>query len=165
MEASKHLTCLSYNSIDFLIQSQYILFGIYLGDKAAEKNITFENELLPHINIGNFLEETFFCRHVEDCNVMLVMQKNDFPKDIQKLITDYTQTKFPASGNFAISVNSSVSSKIMDITFLHLIPLGIRKKLNDCGISAIGFSDNNKRQILISPDNFLRAFIRGEKCE
>lgn len=169
METSNNFTCLSYDTVDFLIQSKYVLFGIYIGLKNEEKHINFEKELLPHINISHFLENRFSCRHVEDCNVMLVMQKDDFDIDLQKMIVDFTDTKFPASGNFAISVNSTVTSRIMDISLLRLIPRGIRLRQNECGICAIGFIQDSKNsliqrnQILISPDNLLRKFIRSEK--
>lgn len=159
MEASNHFTCLSYDTIDFLILSQYVLFGIYIGTSDDGKRVDFENEVLPKLSIGNFLEKEFHCQHTEECNVMLIMNKADFDEDIQKKIVDYTGTAFPVTGNFAVSVNTSVTSKIIDFSFLRLIPQGIRKRMNDCGLSAIGFTE--KRQILLSPDNILRSFLRG----
>lgn len=159
METSNHFTCLSYDTIDFLILSKYVLFGIYIGTNDDGKRIDFENEVLPRLSIGTFLEREFGCQHKEECNVMLIMNKSDFDEEIQKKIVDYTETAFPATGNFAVSVNSSVTSKIIDISFLRLIPQGIRKRLNACGLSAIGFTE--KRQLLLSPDNILRSFLRG----
>ncbi len=159
METSNHFTCLSYDTIDFLILSKYVLFGIYIGTNDDGKRIDFENEVLPKLSIGSFLEKEFNCKHTEDCNVMLVMNKSEFDEEIQKKIVDYTGTAFPATGNFAVSVNTTVASKIMDISYLRLIPQGIRKRLNDCGLSAIGFTE--KRQILLSPDNILHSFLRG----
>lgn len=158
MEDSKQFTCISYNNIEFLIQNRYVLFGIYLQDLNESKSIDFENEVLPHIFIGHFLENNFLCKPSENCNVMLVMKKDDIDKKIQKLIVDFTGTKFPPSGNFAISVNSAVSSRIIDTTFLRLMPQGIRSLQKACGISAIGFQEN--RQILISPDCLLRKLIK-----
>ena len=159
METSNHFTCLTYDTIDFLILSKYVLFGIYIGTNDEGNRINFENEVLPRLSIGAFLEKEFNCCHTEDCNVMLVMNKIDFDEDLQKKIVDFTGTAFPATGNFAISVNSSVTSRIIDISFLRLIPEGIRKRTNECGISAIGFTE--RRQILLSPDNLLRSFLRG----
>lgn len=159
MEASNHFTCLSYDTIDFLILSKYVLFGIYIGSSDDGKRINFENEVLPRLSIGDFLEKEFDCRHTENCNVMLVMNKSEFDEDIQKKIVDFTGTAFPATGNFAVSANTSLSSRIMDISSLRLIPEGIRKRMNDCGISAIGFTE--KRQLLLSPDNLLHSFLRG----
>ena len=159
METSNHFTCLTYDTIDFLILSKYVLFGIYIGTNSEGNRIDFENEVLPRLSIGAFLEKEFNCHHTEDCNVMLVMNKADFDEDLQKKIVDFTGTAFPATGNFAISVNSSVTSRIIDISFLRLIPEGIRKRTNECGISAIGFTE--RRQILISPDNLLRSFLWG----
>ncbi|MCR4947668.1 MAG: hypothetical protein K6A15_00750 [Treponema sp.] len=163
METSNNFTCLSYDTIDFLILSKYVLFGIYIGTNDDGKRIDFENEVLPKLTIGSFLEKEFHCQHTEDCNVMLVMNKSDFDEDLQKKIVAYTKTAFPVTGNFAVSINTSVTSRIMDISFLKLIPDGIRKKMNDCGLSAIGFTE--KRQILLSPDNILRSFLRGYICE
>ena len=159
METSSHFTCLSYDTIDFLILSKYVLFGIYIGTNDDGKRIDFENEVLPKLSIGSFLEKEFHCQHTEECNVMLVMNKSLLDEDVQKKIVNYTGTAFPATGNFAVSVNSSVSSRIMDISYLRLIPDGIRKRMNYCGINAIGFTE--KRQILLSPDNILRSFLRG----
>ena len=158
MEASNHFTCLSYDTIEFLILSKYVLFGIYIGTNDQGKRIDFENEVLPRLSIGTFLEKEFHCLHTEECNVMLVMNKKELDEDLQKKIVDFTGTAFPASGNFAVSINSSVTSRIMDISFLRLIPEGIRKRMKDCGINAIGFTD--RRQILLSPDNILRSFLR-----
>lgn len=157
MEAHNHFTCIAYDTIDFLIQSKYVIFGIYLDVEKDVKNIVFNRETLPHIHIGHLLEKEFMCSSLEDCNVVLVMKKNDFEKDVQKLIEDFTETAFPASGNLAISVNSSVSSKIIDMKSLRLIPSSIRERQNECGVCAIGFS--MKKQILISPDNLLKKFF------
>ncbi len=165
MEAHNHFTCIAYDSIDFLIQSQYVIFGIYLDVDNNERNIIFNRETLPHIHIGPVLEKTFSCKSVEECNVVLVMKKQNFDADVQSLIVDYTDTAFPASGNLALSVNSSISSKIIDISSLRPIPQSIRLKQRECGICAIGFQKdeknqfNERKQILISPDNLLRKFF------
>ena len=162
MEAFNHFTCLSYDTIDFLIHSKYVLFGIYLPNKVEEKNISFENEILPHINLANFFEEKFLCKKEEECNVMLVMKKDDFDKNLQKKIVKYTGTAFPESGNFAISVNSDITTKLIDLSLLKLIPMGIRQRQNDCGINAIAFDNAQHKKILLSPDNLLRTFIGGQ---
>ena len=157
MEAHNHFTCIAYNNVDFLIQSKYVLFGIYLGEGEDDGNIVFNRETLPHIRIGHLLEKEFLCESMEGYNAVLVMNKRDFANDICKQIEDFTETAFPMSGNLAISVNSSVSSKIVDIETLRLIPQSIRERQLECGVCAIGFA--NKKQILISPDNLLRKFF------
>ena len=130
MEAHNHFTCIAYDTIDFLIQSKYVIFGIYLDVEKDVKNIVFNRETLPHIHIGHLLEKEFGCKSLEDCNVVLVMKKQNFATDVQKMIEDFTETAFPASGNLAVSVNSSVASKIMDIKNLHLIPASGRDRMN-----------------------------------
>ena len=165
MEASNHFTCLTYDTVDFLIQSKYILFGIYINSISQERHITFENEIIPHISIGHYLEDNFLCKPVDECNVMIIMQKADFSKEIQKMIYKFTETEFPSSGNFAVSVNSEVTSRIMDISFLRAIPEGIRYKMNEYGVSAIGFQNDFKdsslqrKEILLAPDRMLKNFI------
>ena len=165
MEAHNHFTCIAYDTVDFLIQSKYIIFGIYQDVGKSDKNILFNRETLPHIHIGKLLEKEFLCKSIEECNVVLVMKKQDFDSDVQHLIVNYTDTAFPASGNLALSVNSAISSKIIDVSTLHLLPKSIRLKQNECGISAIGFETDEKnrnfqkKQILISPDNLLRKFF------
>ena len=161
MESSNQFTCLTYNTIDFLIQSKYILFGLYLKEPNTNKSAVFENEVLPHINIGPFLENQFMCKPTGESNTLLVMKKDDFDSDFQKLIVEYTGTAFPASGNFAISVNTAVSSRVMNIKILRLLPQGIRKAVNDYGVNAIAFA--KRRQLLISPDNLLKQLMRCEK--
>ena len=161
MESSNQFTCLTYNTIDFLIQSKYILFGLYLKEPNTNKSAVFENEVLPHINIGPFLENQFMCKPTGESNTLLVMKKDDFDSDFQKLIVEYTGTAFPASGNFAISVNTAVSSRVMNIKILRLLPQGIRKAVNDYGVNAIAFA--KRRQLLISPDNLLKKLMRCEK--
>ncbi len=161
MEAFNQFTCLSYDTIDFLIHSKYVLFGIYLQNNIEDKKVTFENEILPHINIGSFLEEKFSCKKNRDCNVMLIMAKTDLDKTLQNEIVKYTNTNFPLSGNFSLSVNSDISTKEIDLADLKMIPEGIRNREKICGISAIGFSKKN--MLLISPDNIIRTFIGDRK--
>ena len=169
METSNHFTCLSYDTVDFLIPSKYVLFGIYLPEENDENRVFFENETLPHIHIGRFLEETFNCKSIQECSVMMVMNKADFAKNVQNLIESYTETKFPASGNLAISVNSAITSKIIDIQNLKPLPAGIRAKQKKNGICAVCFLDdeNNtqlqRKQILVSFDNLLLKMIGGKK--
>ena len=169
MEVSNHFTCLTYDTVDFLIQSKYVLFGIYIQSITSEKQITFENEIIPHISIGNYLEENFLCKPVEDCNVMIIFKKDDFSKDLQRKIKKYTGTDFPESGNFAVSLNSQVTSRIMDISFLRAVPEGIRFKMNEYGVSAIGFQNDSKntslqrKEILLAPDSLLKNYIALQK--
>ena len=165
MEAHNHFTCIAYDTVDFLIQSKYVDFGIYLDVDKDVKSIPFNRETLPHMHIGSLLEQTFSCKAVENCNVVLVMRMQDFAIDVREAIVNYTQTAFPASGNLALSVNTSISSKIMDTSTLHLIPHGIRKMQSESGINAIGFLADSKnpdiirKQILLSPDLLLRKFF------
>lgn len=161
MESSKQFTCLAYDTIDFLIQSKYIVFGIYLNEPNKKRSAVFENEVLPHINIEKFLENQFNCKPTGESNTMLVMKRDDFDSDFQKLIVEYTGIDFSSAGNFAISVGTSVSSTMMNLKTLRLFPQGIRKALNDCGVNAINFSE--RRQLLISPDNLLKQLMRSEK--
>ncbi|MBP5695974.1 MAG: hypothetical protein J6X11_04890 [Treponema sp.] len=165
MEAHNHFTCIAYDSVDFLIQSKHVLFGVFLDVEKEVKNITFNRETLPHIHIGHLLEKEFCCSRVEDCNVVLVMRSQDFMSGVQQDIIDFTNTAFPASGNLALSVNTSISSKIIDISVLRLLPEGIRDQQAKCGISGIGFSMGGKngntlrKHILISPDRLLKKFF------
>ena len=151
--------------MDFLIQSKHVLFGVFLDVEKDVKNITFNRETLPHIHIGHLLEKEFCCSRVEDCNVVLVMRSQDFMSGVQQDIIDFTNTAFPASGNLALSVNTSISSKIIDISVLRLLPEGIRDQQAKCGISGIGFSLGGKngntlrKHILISPDRLLKKFF------
>ena len=165
MDAHNHFTCIAYDSVDFLIQSKHVLFGVFLDVEKEVKNITFNRETLPHIHIGHLLEKEFCCSRVEDCNVVLVMRSQDFMSGVQQDIIDFTNTAFPASGNLALSVNTSISSKIIDISVLRLLPEGIRDQQAKCGISGIGFSLGGKngntlrKHILISPDRLLKKFF------
>ena len=165
MEAHNHFTCIAYDTVDFLIQSKYVVFGIYLEVENGMRHILFNRETLPHIHIGNLLEKEFLCKPVEESNVVLVMKMRDFEYDVQKAVVNYTETAFPASGNFALSVNSAISSRIIDISNLRLLPQGIRSRQTECGVCAIGFQSDTKnknlvrKQILISPDNLLRKFF------
>ncbi|MBQ2480781.1 MAG: hypothetical protein II516_05995, partial [Treponema sp.] len=90
MEAHNHFTCIAYNNVDFLIQSKYVLFGIYLGEGEDDDNIVFNRETLPHIRIGHLLEKEFLCESMEGYNAVLVMNKRDFANDICKQIEDFT---------------------------------------------------------------------------
>lgn len=166
MEALNYFTSIEYDTVDFLIQSKYVVFGLYLSVAGESKNIIFNREKLPHIAIGSYLENTFFCKSMESCNTVLIMRKNDFPVDVQNLIQRFTGTAFPLSGNFALSVNSLISSKNIDISMLRLLPESIRNVQKQCGVCAIGFTaaEKNKKsrkQILLSPDNLLKKILAG----
>lgn len=154
-------TCIAYDKIDFLIPSQYVVSGIYLSIPKEDKNISFNRETLPHIYIGNMLEKEFLCKSKADASVVLVMNMNDFTKDVCKSIIDYTDTAFPATGNLALSVNGNISSREFKLEEFRLMPQGIRERLNSYGINAIIFPDNNRKQILISPDLLLKKFFMG----
>ncbi len=165
MEAHNHFTCIAYDTVEFVIQSKYVVSGVYLDMERDVPNVVFNRETLPHIHIGSLLEEQFLCKSLENYNVVLIMNKRDFAKDVCRKIVDYTTTAFPASGNLALSVNSSISSKIIDIASLRLIPDSIRARQSECGVCAIGFSTDGKvgkpfkKRLLISPDNLLRKFF------
>ena len=98
MEAHNHFTCIAYDTVDFLIQSKHVLFGVFLDVEKDVKNIVFNRETLPHIHIGHLLEKEFGCSRIEDCNVVLVMRSQDFMSDVKQDIIDFTNTAFPASG-------------------------------------------------------------------
>lgn len=165
MEAPNYFTCISYDTVDFLIQSKYVIFGIYLAVEKDIRHIDFNNEILPHVHIGSFLEKEFSCNSLETCNVVLVMKMQDFPEDIRYKIEKYTETPFPLSGNFALSVNSLITSSEIDISALRLMPKGIRERQKECGVCAIGFTSDKKqknitrKQILLSLDNLLWKFF------
>ncbi|WP_294430009.1 hypothetical protein [uncultured Treponema sp.] len=165
MEAHNYFTCIAYDSVDFLIQSKYVEFGIYIDARKDLPYIEFNDETLPHIHIGSLLETEFSCKAKENCNVVLVMKIQDFASGMKEAIEEFTETNFPMSGNFALSVTSSISSGQIDISALRLLPEGLRKDMLECGICALGFipDENNKKlmrkQILISPDKLLRKFF------
>ena len=165
MDSHNHFTCIAYDTVDFLIQSKHVLFGVFLDAEKNVRNIVFNRETLPHIHIGDLLEKEFGCLATDDCNVVLVMRIQDFMRDVKKDIVEYTDTAFPASGNIALSVNTSISSKVIDTSNLRLLPEGIREQQAKCGVSAIGFSSGGKdktvlrKQILISPDHLLKKFF------
>ncbi len=165
MEANNHFTCIAYDTVDFLIQSKYVVAGVYLDVEKTVRNITFNRETLPHIHIGSLLEEQFLCKPLENYNIVLVMKMHDFARDVRQKIVNFTDTAFPASGYLALSVNSSIASRIIDIGTLRLIPQGIRERQEECGVCAVGFLTDGKvgklfkKQLLISPDNLLRKFF------
>ena len=166
MEARNYFTSISYDTVDFLIQSKYIVFGIYLAVEQDAHQIEFNGEILPHIHIGRLLENNFSCKSKENCTVVLVLQIQDCEEGIKEIIERVTGTSFPLSGNFALSVSSSISSSLIDTSTLRLLPVGIRKAMLESGICAIGFiSDSQnknltRKQILISPDKFLKNFLK-----
>ena len=168
MENNNQFTCISYDSVDFLIPSSYIISGIYLNISKDKKSILYNRETLPHIYIGEFLEKEFFCKAIYDAGVVLLMSIEDFAKDVCVDIYNYTETSFPASGYLAISVNSDIISKELSFRDLHLLPKSIRERMSSCGICAAHFIDGgenqkNKQQLLISPDMILRRFFTEVK--
>lgn len=169
MKANNYFTCIAYNNVDFLIHSKYVVSGVYVDFHGAQskelRNIVFNRETLPHIYIGDLLERTFGCAPIESYTTVLVMNGRDFSVDVCKKIEDFTETALPASGNFALSVNSSISSSLVDFSSLRLVPPSIRTKQNDCGVSAIGFTKNDRKQFLIQADNLVRKFFTARLLE
>ena len=159
MEARSHFTCIAYNIVDFLIQSRYVVSGVYLQVDRGVKSIVFNQETLPHIYIGDLLTRSFGCTAKVGFNVVLVMKMQDFVKDVRAKIVSYTKTAFPASGNLALSVDGAISSKLLDMGGFRLYPGSIRARLWECGICAIDYSDTGRRRILISPDLLMKKFF------
>ena len=161
MEVHDHFTCIAYDSVDFLIQSRYVISGMYLEVDKEANSLVFNRETLPHIHIGGLLESTFSCAPAESYNVVIVMRNSDFDKEVRGKIIDYTDTAFPASGSLALSVNAAISSNIIALDSLRLPPLGIREKLFECGICAVSFNGGGigRTQLLVSPDMLLRKFF------
>lgn len=107
------------------------------------------------------LEKEFQCTSKADTSVVLVMNKNDFSAEVCKTIINHTDTAFPATGNLALSVNGNISSREFILDTFHLMPQGIRERLGSCGIDAIIFPDDVRKQILIAPDLLLKKFFTG----
>ncbi len=162
MEALEYFTCLSYDNVDFLIQNKYVKSGIYLQTSENEKSIKFNTETLPHIYIGDILENQFYCKSVSEQKSVLVFNSSDFSEDVNIRICKYTETSLPHSGNLALSVSCALTSKLIDLSAMRTMPANISGRMNDCGINAICFSDSNKQQLLISPDSLMRKFFTGD---
>ena len=157
----RHFTCISYNNMDFLIPSQYVASGIYLHVPKESKNLVFNKETLPHVFIGSHLEKEFDCAPTASANAVIVMNSKAFASDVNAGIVSSTDTAFPASGNIALSMTGSINSHEIEVSELKLFPQGIRSRLTECGICAIHFNDDGRKQILISPDSLLRRFFSG----
>ncbi len=157
----KHFTCIFYDNMDFLIPSEYIISGIYLSVPKNSKNIVFNRETLPHLFIGDQLEKEFGCKAEGNANAVIVLNARDFAKDVGKQIVDITETAFPATGNMALSMTGNLSSYEIELSELHVFPNGIRDRLMECGICAIHFNKDGRKQVLVSPDSLLRRFFSG----
>jgi len=157
----RHFTCISYDNIDFLIPSQYVVSGIYLYVQKDAKNLMFNRETLPHVFIGDYLEEVFECKPIGEANAVLVLNIKDFAKDVSSTIVSVTDTAFPYTGNLAVSLTGNINSHEIEISELHLMPKGIKSRLLACGICAIHFTEDGRKQILISPDAILRRYFSG----
>lgn len=157
----KHFTCIFYDNMDFLIPSEYIVSGIYLSVPKNSMNIVFNRETLPHLFIGGQLEKEFGCSADGNANAVIVMNSKDFARDVGKRIEDATETAFPATGNLALSMTGNLSSRELDLSEFHVFPSGIRNRLLECGICAVRFTSDGRKQVLISPDSLLRRFFSG----
>ncbi len=157
----KHFTCISYDILDFLIPSEYVISGIYLSLPKDVPNITFNRETLPHLYIGSKLQSEFCCNSAVKSDAVLVFNSHDFAEDVRSMIVMKTDTAFPATGNVAISFTASISNHDIELSKLRLMPLGIRNRMTDCGICAVHYSDDGRKQFLISPDALLRRFFTG----
>lgn len=157
----RHFTCVFYDNTDFLIPSEYIVSGIYLSVPKDSKKIIFNRETLPHIFIGNLLEKEFGCKAVGNANVVIVLNAGDFAEDVGNQIVESTETALPATGNLALSLTGNINSHEIELGELHVFPNGIRTRLSDCGICAVRFEKDGRKQVLISPDALLRRFFSG----
>lgn len=158
---NSHFTCVSYNNVDFLIPSKYIVSGMYLNIPKESKNIVFNRETLPHIFIGEYLETQFNCKPMAQANAVIILNVKDFEKDVGTSMVSVTDTAFPFTGNLALSLTGNISSSEINISKLRLMPLSIRSRMMNCGICAIQFKEDGRKQILISPDSILRRYFSG----
>lgn len=157
----RHFTCVFYDNTDFLIPSEYIVSGIYLSVPKDSKKIVFNRETLPHIFIGNLLEKEFGCVAVGTANAVIVLNARDFADDVGRQVVESTETALPATGNLALSLTGNISSYEIDLGELHVFPNGIRPRLSECGICAVRFDKEGRKQVLVSPDSLLRRFFSG----
>lgn len=157
----KQFTCITFDNTDFLIPCDYIVAGLYLRVNDDAKDIVYNRETLPLLRIGNLLEKEFLCSAASDVNTIIVMRMQDFEKDVCMDIYDYTETAFPASGNLALSLIGEIKSIHLAPEDFEPIPGGIRERMASCGISAIRFTENGRKQLLISPDLLIRKFFAG----
>ena len=152
-------TCIRYDTVDFLIQSRYVVSGVYLPPREGARSLVFNRETLPHLQVGGLLEAAFACGAKESFNIALIMRMQDFGRETRKNITEFTGTAFPASGRLALSLSGSVENAALDETALRLPPAGLRRHFAECGISALAFAPDGKKQILLSPDTLIRKFF------
>lgn len=161
MGTLKQFTCITFDNTDFLIPCEYIVAGLYMPVDENTKDITYNRETLPLLQMGSLLEKEFFCTAVTDVATVIVMNKKDFVEDVSSQISDYAQTAFPASGNVAFSLIGEITSLTFSSDEFEPIPEGIRDRLTSCGICAIRFTNNGRKQLLISPDLLIRKFFTG----
>lgn len=159
--SKKHFTCIAYDNMDFLIPSNYVVSGIYLHVPTDAKNLVFNRETLPHIYLGSYLEREFNCKQKGDAKAVLVLNSRNFARDVASAIIDITDTAFPATSNVAISMTGNINSHEIELKNLRLLPNGISPRLSECGITAVRFNDDGRKQLLISPDALLRRYFAG----
>lgn len=161
MATLKQFTCITYDNVDFLIPCEYIVAGLYMPVEENTKDIVYNRETLPLLQIGSLLEKEFFCSTVTDVETVLVMNKRDFVSDVSDQIAEYSETAYPASGNMAFSLVGEIKSVFFSSDELEPIPEGIRDRMISCGICAIRFTEEGRKQLLISPDLVIRKFFAG----
>lgn len=154
-------TCITFNNTDFLIPCEYIVAGLYMPVNEDTKDIVYNRETLPLLQIGSLLEKEFLCSASSDVATVLVMNIHDFETDVGSQISEYTETAYPASGNVAFSLIGEIKSISLTPNELEPIPYGIRDRMTSCGICAVRFTEDGRKQLLISPDLLIRKFFTG----
>ena len=161
MDQVSQFTCIVYDSLDFLIPSSYIVAGLYENMPTDASSIIYNREMLPHIHMNRLLEQEFKCNQISENGIVIVLNMKDFISDVCNSIVDYTSTAFPASGKLALSLNAEIFSTGIDLSELKFFAGAMRTQMNECGINAVRFTKDNKRQFLISPDLLIRKFFAG----
>lgn len=156
----KQFTCISFDNLDFLIPSHYVVAGFYSDILGSVENISYNRETLPFLSLGKIVEQEFHCSSKGVTNVALIMRKHDFATDVRVNISNYTKTAFPYTGNFAISFGTEMSSVLCDISEFRLLGSSIRSEMQNVGVSAIRFM-GDREQLLIAPDLLIRKFFAG----
>ncbi len=156
----EQFTCISFDKMDFLIPSNYIVAGFFKSDVKSSSNIIYNWETLPHLYLPEIIMQEFHCSTKGVSDVALIMRKQDFAKDVRVHISNHTKTAFPFTGNFALSFGTEIRSIQFDTSELRLFGKSLQQEMQNNGISGIRFCEN-RNQFLIAPDLLIRKFFAG----
>ncbi|MCQ2594335.1 MAG: hypothetical protein MJ196_03645 [Treponemataceae bacterium] len=156
---TEQFTCISFDKVEFLLPTSYVVAGSYLGEHKDDNSLMYDSQVIPHLNVAEYVKETFGCSGKNNVDSALIFCAKDWNLSVIEKIEKKTLVNMPRSGLFALSFSAGYISRFVDTENLYLFSGCKRDFLFNHGISAVSFYED-KVQYLLNIDMLIAQFLK-----